>query len=130
MLKYASLEFQYSGATSFMPGNRESDTALRIAEKAVDRAAVELGVEMVHEYSWPDGSLYRVIRAEDPTNVAYRIQALADKHAKSESNQAVSVYGVSPLPITGGCYHTAAGDVPMGEWFDRRISVSGRQPTR
>lgn len=124
MTNYASLEFMYSGATSWHPGNREADSALRIAELAIDRAARDCGVEMIHEYSWPDGSLYRVIRTPgSAVDAAYRIQLLADKYAKADSHQTVSVYGVSPLPISNGMYHTATGDVPIKDWFDSRIPV-------
>jgi hypothetical protein len=71
-MQYASIAVWYGGYYSGCiieegedgsPG--KASLILCAVEHVLRTAAHELGIPMFHEYSWPDGSCYKVIAAED-----------------------------------------------------------------
>ena len=65
-MNYYHIEFFYPGPYVGFPGDdEESIAASRVNHRADDKvaeAANKIGVEMVHAYAWPDGSLYKFFR--------------------------------------------------------------------
>jgi len=91
-IKYYSIDFAYPGPYSNFPGNGEEpegpgphDIALSVADKAVHAAALEMGVRMLHEYSWPDGSLYKLIAVADSENVETVVVAISNRASELAS---------------------------------------------
>jgi len=70
-MRYASISVAYSGYTSNFPTEEEdgkpskANLTLSAVEHVLYAAAHELGIPLFHEYSWPDGSCYKVIAVED-----------------------------------------------------------------
>lgn len=65
-MNYFTIEFYYPGPYDSIPGfNREADNRNGEAEKDAYELLMVAGYDARHEYSWPDGSLYLVIRTED-----------------------------------------------------------------
>ena len=121
-MQYASLDFTYAGPHSGHPdGSPEANKALTVANRAVEEAAMERGVEMVHEYHeylWPDGSLFKMIRV--PTEIhreAILILRRADEIAKTHGGGVLDVHVV--INATGK-YHGVNGDEPIEDWFNQR----------
>jgi hypothetical protein len=122
-MQYASLDFTYTGPYSNHPdGSPEANKALTIADRAVHEAATERGVEMVHEYLWPDGSLYKMIRVPtEPHREAILIMRRADEIAKAFG---VGVTNVLVTINATGKYHGVNGDIPIETWFNQRLRKS------
>jgi hypothetical protein len=80
-MQYASISVAYSGYTSNCPTEKEDGTpseaslTLSAVEHVVAVVAKALGIPVFHEYSWPDGSCYKVIAAEDITAAAAFLEA-------------------------------------------------------
>ena len=120
---YASLDFTYTGPYQNIPGEppNAADRALMVADAAVHAAAQERGVEMAHEYLWPDGTLYKMIRVQDGQDVtqeAILLQRRADAIARTNGGGVSHVHVI--VNVTG-VYHAAGGDEPIEAWFNRRL---------
>jgi hypothetical protein len=56
------VEFSYPGPYSNFPGGSgKADSANMSAEKIVENTLKAGGFKFYHEYSWPDGSLYKAV---------------------------------------------------------------------
>ena len=71
MTQVYSLEFHYPG--DYGNSSTEAD-ALDSAYKAVEQAALIVGVTLRHEYAWPDGSLYLYAWGGDLTALAKELK--------------------------------------------------------
>ena len=68
-MKYYDIEFgYYPGPYCGNPGpdrlSHDASAANIAADELVEQAAEANGIEMMHAYSWPDGSLYKYIRTD------------------------------------------------------------------
>lgn len=66
---YYRLSFWYDGPTSFMPDSStdegvQAQAANIAADRRVTYLARKAGLEMIHAYAWPDGSLFKTVRTE------------------------------------------------------------------
>lgn len=93
-MKYYSVGFSYPRQTnSDGSGDDEEDAQasrdLWEAEDVLDSVFSSLGLESVHEYSWPDGSLYKFIRTNFMTASELRglLHAVLLKHHMSVSGR-------------------------------------------
>lgn len=65
-VNYFSISFAYKGRKCNFPIDEDHDPSLKLlaAEKAVEKLFETLKIDFLHEYSWPDGSLYKYVRTE------------------------------------------------------------------
>lgn len=63
-MKYYMIDFDYDWPSCGIIPDKESSLANRKADIKVNAAAKRLGINMLHAYSWPDGSLYKYIKTE------------------------------------------------------------------
>ena len=63
-MRYFNMSFSYQGPKSNL-GTANSDRALDSAIKELKKLLKNANIDSIHEYAWPDGSLYRIIRFND-----------------------------------------------------------------
>jgi len=104
-MNYFSAEFGYSGSVvnivSENEATKRADADLTKAIQEVEGALDRAGVEHLHAYAWPDGSLYRFIRTElDWPELHDKISA-----ELGENLNLLSVYNKNPSdnPYKFGC---------------------------
>jgi hypothetical protein len=63
-MRYFNISFGYRGPKSNF-GTPDSDRALDSAIKELKKLLKDANIDSIHEYAWPDGSLYRILRFDD-----------------------------------------------------------------
>lgn len=96
-MNYFSIEFHYSGPKGMGADESFNDSpihkALADAEIHVVTKLAEAGIDWRHEYSWPDGSLYKFVRSNLPREEL--LESLRKLINKDDVNVA-SVTEISP----------------------------------
>ncbi|MFA5053157.1 MAG: hypothetical protein WC565_03820 [Parcubacteria group bacterium] len=114
MHKYYSMSFSYIGL--FDIAGRESmgiearaDFVLSLAERLVESTLEQNGIEYRHQYSWPDGSLYKWTKVEE----SFRLETI--KWPKG--------IRLASLTEVGERYESYTTGVTVGELFKERKSL-------
>lgn len=91
-MKYFSVEFLYSGATNPFGADGDEDgklhpgtQALIDAERIGEEALKSAHYEFVHDYCWPEGDFYKLVRgnleeAEIRTKLTEILSGMVDNH--------------------------------------------------
>ena len=95
-LYYYTVEFQYRGPYCGPDPEASPDAceALDSAETLVEQTLNRLKVEWVHQYSWPDGSMYKMVRSKHSADV---IKTAIDFRLEEQGHQ-VKVMSVHLVP--------------------------------
>lgn len=80
--------YTYPGPYSNFPGGGKADEANMIAERIVENTLKTGGFKFYHEYSWPDGSLYKAVvvpKDKSPEDVESELEKLFQGSIKCTS---------------------------------------------
>lgn len=84
---YHTISFSYDGPTTMFPdGSDEHGIMAQYTNMAAERRALLLakraGIQMIHEYSWTDGSLCMMVRSKEPYGYREFRAMLSDNRPK------------------------------------------------
>jgi len=114
--RYYSMSFSYSGLFNIagreeMGREARADFVLSLAERLVESTLEQNGIEYRHQYSWPDGSLYKWARVE--------------KSFRLETIEWPKGIRLASLTEVGERYESYTTGVTVGELFE--VAVVARQ---
>ena len=109
--KYYSMSFSYIGLFDIaecrdMGREARADFVLSLAERLVESTLKQNGIEFRHQYSWPDGSLYKWTKVEE----SYRLESI--KWPKG--------IRLASLTEVDERYESYTTGVTVGELFEKR----------